>query len=70
MAVYKDAPGQVAKQMLKHYSHIRMEAKRRALESIVAKPDVKATGNAVSVLDEPGVQAAGAPAPKSGAIVN
>ena len=38
-----------------------MEAKRRALESIVAKPDVKATGNAVSVLDEPGVQAAGAP---------
>src|ERR1700675_3268001 len=62
--------GQVSKQMLKHYSHIRMEAKRRALESIVAKPGVKATGNAVSAPDEPGVQAAGAPAPKSGAIVN
>ena len=50
--------GQVSKQMLKHYSHIRMEAKRRALESIVAKPDVKATGNAVSIPDEPAVQAA------------
>jgi hypothetical protein len=28
--------------MLKHYSHIRMDAKRKALESIVAKqPDTK-----------------------------
>ena len=62
--------GQVAKQMLKHYSHIRMEAKRRALESIVAKPDVKATGNAVSVPNEPAVQAADAPTPKIRAIVN
>jgi len=26
--------GQVSKQMLKHYSHIRMEAKRRAVDSI------------------------------------
>jgi len=30
-----DIAGHVSKQMLKHYSHIRMEAKRRALESIV-----------------------------------
>jgi hypothetical protein len=30
-----DITGHVSKQMLKHYSHIRMEAKRRALESIV-----------------------------------
>jgi len=27
--------GHVSKQMLKHYSHIRMEAKRKALESVV-----------------------------------
>jgi integrase len=30
-----DIAGHVSKQMLKHYSHIRMEAKRQALESIV-----------------------------------
>ena len=33
-----DIAGHVSKQMLKHYSHIRMEAKRSALESIVSKP--------------------------------
>jgi len=33
----RDIAGHVSKQMLKHYSHIRMEAKRRALESIVTK---------------------------------
>jgi hypothetical protein len=33
-----DIAGYVSKQMLKHYSHIRMEAKRTALESIVKKP--------------------------------
>ena len=33
-----DIAGHVSKQMLKHYSHIRMEAKRTALESIVQKP--------------------------------
>jgi integrase len=32
-----DIAGHVSKQMLKHYSHIRMEAKRTALESIVKK---------------------------------
>jgi hypothetical protein len=30
-----DIAGHVSKQMLRHYSHIRMEAKRKALESIV-----------------------------------
>jgi integrase len=35
-----DIAGHVSKQMLKHYSHIRMEAKRRALESILEKPPV------------------------------
>ena len=34
-----DIAGHVSRQMLKHYSHIRMEAKWRALESIVAKAD-------------------------------
>jgi integrase len=33
----RDIAGHVSKQMLKHYSHIRMEAKQRALERIVAK---------------------------------
>ena len=32
-----DIAGHVSKQMLKHYSHIRMEAKRTALEAIVKK---------------------------------
>jgi integrase len=33
-----DIAGHVSKQMLKHYSHIRMKAKRAALESILEKP--------------------------------
>jgi Phage integrase family len=33
-----DIAGHVSKQMLKHYSQIRMEGKRNALESIVKKP--------------------------------
>jgi hypothetical protein len=33
-----DIAGHVSKQMLKHYSHIRMEARRTALESILKKP--------------------------------
>ena len=36
-----DIAGHVSKQMLKHYSHIRMEAKRTALESIVKKQTEK-----------------------------
>jgi integrase len=39
----RDIAGHVSKQMLKHYSHIRMEAKRTALESIVAKKVVVLT---------------------------
>jgi hypothetical protein len=34
-----DIAGHVSKQMLKHYSHIRMEAKRTALESILRLPN-------------------------------
>jgi integrase len=40
----RDIAGHVSKQMLKHYSHIRMEAKRKALESIVAKPNPQVLG--------------------------
>jgi integrase len=32
----QDIAGHVSRQMLKHYSHIRMDAKRKALDSIVA----------------------------------
>jgi integrase len=41
----RDIAGHVSKRMLKHYSHIRMEAKRKALEAIVAKPAVEKTAN-------------------------
>jgi integrase len=34
----RDLAGHVSKQMLKHYSHIRMEPKRRATDSLVKKP--------------------------------
>jgi hypothetical protein len=38
----RDIAGHVSRQMLKHYSHIRMDAKRTALESLVVKqPDLK-----------------------------
>jgi integrase len=33
-----DIAGHVSKNMLKHYSHIRMQAKREALESLVTQP--------------------------------
>jgi hypothetical protein len=36
--------GHVSKQMLKHYSHIRMEAKRKALEAIVQPSGLSKTG--------------------------
>jgi integrase len=34
----RDLAGHVSKQMLKHYSHIRMEAKRRAVDSLTKRP--------------------------------
>jgi len=50
----RDMAGHVSKDMLKHYSHIRMEAKRRAVDSLTAKPareDKKAvTPNAVPMI--------------------
>ena len=53
----RDIAGHVSKQMLKHYSHIRMDAKRKALESIV----VKKAGPKQA--DEGAVSAGGVPAP-------
>lgn len=48
----RDIAGHVSKQMLKHYSHIRMEAKRRALEAIVAKPNPPGIESSVPVQSE------------------
>jgi integrase len=55
----RDIAGHVSRQMLKHYSHIRMAAKRRALESIVAKKaDPKpAEGEAVVYTEIPTLEA-------------
>jgi integrase len=47
----RDMAGHVSKQMLKHYSHIRMEAKRRAVEALVAKPVAAPTPQ----MPEPGI---------------
>jgi integrase len=45
----RDLAGHVSKQMLKHYSHIRMEAKRRAVAALVVKKHGKRTvSNGVS----------------------
>jgi integrase len=44
----RNIAGHVSKQMLKHYSHIRMEAKRKALEAIVQPPALSKAGNADS----------------------
>jgi integrase len=44
----RDMAGHVSKQMLKHYSHIRMEAKRRAVDSLVVKP-AEASKDQISV---------------------
>jgi integrase len=49
----RDIAGHVSKQMLKHYFHIRMEAKRTALESIVAKKaDSKPAGEEAAASTE------------------
>src|ERR1700730_18519232 len=49
----RDIAGHVSKQMLKHYSHIRMEAERNALQAIVTKPDPQKSEEANSVCGEP-----------------
>lgn len=42
-----DIAGHVSRQMLARYSHIRMEAKRTALEDIVSKPTPKVQPNTI-----------------------
>ena len=44
----RDMAGHVSKQMLTHYSHIRMEAKRRAVQALVSRKAVVASGEAES----------------------
>jgi integrase len=44
-----DTAGHVSRQMLARYSHIRMEAKRKALEGIGAKPSVVLATNEVEL---------------------
>jgi integrase len=48
----QEMAGHVSKQMLKHYSHIRMEAKRRAVDALLAKP----------IMEAPKAQSANGPA--------
>jgi hypothetical protein len=38
--VIRDMAGHVSKEMLKHYSHIRTQAKRHAVNALVSKPVV------------------------------
>jgi hypothetical protein len=40
LTTIRDMAGHVSKQILKHYSHIRTEAKRRAVDSPVVRPNV------------------------------
>jgi len=57
----RNIAGHVSRQMLKHYSHIRMEAKRKALEAIVTKPDLQDAANDASVPEKSSATAMGAP---------
>ena len=59
----RDIAGHVSKQMLKHYSHIRMDAKRKALEAIVPKPHPKKDGDSDRSVAESVLPAAGAQPP-------
>jgi integrase len=66
----RDIAGHVSKQMLKHYSHIRMEAKRKALEAIVPTPSIKKTENAETVPAETPIKDVEAPQPMPDPVVN
>jgi integrase len=41
----RDMAGHVSRQMLTHYSHIRTQAKRRAVEALVVKPALPAAAS-------------------------
>jgi integrase len=53
--VIRDMAGHVSKQMLKHYSHIRMEAKRKAVQAVMQR-NVRATDQATGRSLRTGVQ--------------
>ncbi len=53
----RDLAGHVSKNMLKHYSHIRTEAKRRAVDALVKKPVVIASEQA-AIPNEPAKESA------------
>jgi integrase len=48
----RDLAGHVSKQMLKHYSHIRMEAKRRAVEALSKRQSRKVVSISEAPLQE------------------
>jgi integrase len=48
----RDLAGHVSKQMLKHYSHIRMEAKRRAVQALSKRKSGKVVSISDGVLQE------------------
>jgi len=66
----RDIAGHVSKQMLKHYSHIRMDAKRKALEAIVPKPPSKKDGDSDRLIVESAIPAAAAQPPITDTVVN
>ena len=66
----RDIAGHVSKQMLKHYSHIRMAAKRKALEAIISKPDPQKDQNANLAPGEIAGQITAALMSKTGTIIN
>jgi integrase len=66
----RDIAGHVSKQMLKHYSHIRMEAKRRALEAIVPKPGPNTTEDAGADRDKPSATADRVSLPRVDSSIN
>jgi len=64
----RDIAGHVSKQMLKHYSHIRMEAKRKALKAILPKPHTKDASDCV--VAEAAIPAAGTAPRIADTVVN
>jgi integrase len=54
--VIRDMAGHVSKDMIKHYSHIRIQAKRQAVKAlVVAKP------SSVQQMEQPGLALAAVP---------
>jgi hypothetical protein len=65
----QDIAGHVSKRMLKHYSLIRMEAKRKALEAIVPKP-LRNDARSNDITAEPRIKADDASPTSTTKVVN